>query len=359
MIKNDLTIAGLLSASASTTQTSTPLPPTIVYSEVHYQDYKFKNGQTLNNLRLHYATMGTPLCNTVGEIDNAVLVLHWTANSSAQVLTSEYQETLFAAGKPLDANKYFLIFPDNIGHGKSSKPSDGLHAHFPQYGYEDIVEIQHRLITETLGIRQLHAILGMSMGGMNAWQWAVKYPDAVQGIMPVVTFPKAITGRNLLWRTIVISGIRNDPSWNGGNYTKQPDNFQYGYLLLRMMIDSVPRIQTLVPDPNSAEKWIESVKKESTSADANNVLYALESSRDYNPEPGLNTIKAKVFALNVDDDEFNPNALQILQNMIKQVPNGSYHIQKSTGTSPGHLIITRPSLWSNHVRTFMESLEQI
>lgn len=328
-----------------------------VSADVTYPNYRFKSGQVLDSLRLHYRTLGTPHRNAKGDIDNAVLVLHWTANSGAQVMTPEYIEALYGPGKPLDANRYYLIIPDNVGHGQSSKPSDGLLARFPNYGYQDIVDLQHKLVTETLGIHKLHAILGMSMGGMNAWQWAVEYPDAVKGIMPVVSFPTSISGRNLLWRTIVTNGIRNDPTWHGGQYAKQPDSFRDGYLILRMMIDSVPRLQSQVSDLASANQWIDTAGKESTNADANNVLYSLESSRDYNPEPKLGSIKAKVFALNFDDDEFNPNQLQTLQTLMKQVPNGSYVVQKGTDSSPGHLTMAKPSLWADHVKNFMQSLD--
>jgi homoserine O-acetyltransferase len=352
-----LLLGGVTAAPDTFAQNHDKATPAITQSDVNYENYRFRDGETLKNLRVHYATMGMPHRNKSGEIDNAVLVLHWTGNSGASLLTPEYIHSLFAAGKPLDASRYYLIFPDNVGHGKSSKPSDGLHAHFPQYGYEDIVDIQHKLVTETLKIHRLHAILGMSMGGMNAWQWAEKYPDEVKGIMPVVAFPVPISGRNLLWRTIITRAIRNDPSWQGGDYTQQPQSFKEGYQVLRFMIDSVPHLQTLVPDLKSADKWIESVQKESDGADANNLLYSVESSRDYNPEPGLEQIKAKVYALNFSDDEFNPDQLQILQTQMKRVPNGQYVVQKGTTSTPGHLTMARPSLWAEHVKTFMDSLE--
>jgi homoserine O-acetyltransferase len=324
--------------------------------DVRYPDYRFNNGEVLKELDIHYATMGKPHYDDKGEIDNAVLVLHWTGNSGASLLTSEYISSLFGKGKPLDANRYYLIFPDNVGHGKSSKPSDGLRAKFPQYGYDDIVTIQHKLVTETLGIRRLHAILGMSMGGMNAWQWAEKYPDAVQGIMPVVSLPVTVSGRNLLWRTIVTRSIRNDPTWQAGNYTQQPASLREAYLILRLMIDSVARLQTQIPDLKGADDWIASVLKQGADTDANDLLYSLESSRDYNPEPGLERIRAKVYALNFTDDEFNPDELKILQTQMKRVANGQYVVQEGTSKTPGHLTMMFPHLWASHVDAFMRSL---
>lgn len=339
------------------TQDRTTSTAAFLQRDVIYPNYRFNRGESLKELRLHYATMGTPHRNEAGEIDNAVLVLHWTGNSGASVSTPEYVSSLFAAGKPLDASRYFLIFPDNVGHGKSSKPSDGLRARFPQYGYDDIVKVQHKLVTETLGIRRLHAILGMSMGGMNAWQWAEKYPDEVKGIMPVVSFPTEVSGRNLIWRTIVTRSIRNDPSWQGGNYTEQPTSFKEGYLVLRFMIDSVARLQAQAPNLKAADDWIETVLKQGADADANDLLFSLESSRDYNPEPGLEKIKAKVYALNFTDDEFNPDELKILQTQMKRVVDGRYVVQEGASKTPGHLTMMFPRLWASHVETFMRSLD--
>jgi homoserine O-acetyltransferase len=329
----------------------------VAQRKVTYANYRFKSGETLEHLHIHYATMGAPHRNDAGEIDNAVLVLHWTGASGASLLTPDYVDALFAAGKPLDANRYYLIFPDNVGHGKSSKPSDGLRAKFPQYGYGDIVDIQHKLVAETLGIRRLHAILGMSMGGMNAWQWAEKCPDKVKGIMPVVSFPTAISGRNLLWRTIVTRSIRNDPTWHGGNYTQQPTSFKAGYLVVRFMIDSVARLQSQVPDSKGADDWIDTVLNQGVGTDANDMLFSLESSRDYDPEAGLGLIKAKVYALNFSDDEFNPDQLGILQVQMKRVTDGRYVVQQGTNKTPGHLTMMFPRIWAGHVGTFMRSLE--
>src|ERR1700761_732975 len=182
--------------------------PSATQHEAWFENYRFRDGETLEKVRIHYATLGQPHRDGTGQIDNAVLVLHWTGSDSRVLLTPPFMKSLFEAGRPLDAQRYFLIFADSVGHGRSSKPSDGLRASFPKYGYRDIVDLQHKLVTETLGIKRLHAILGISMGGMNAWQWAEAYPDAVDGIMPVVTLPIPVSGRNMIWRRLAIDSIR-------------------------------------------------------------------------------------------------------------------------------------------------------
>jgi homoserine O-acetyltransferase len=325
-------------------------------TDTYYDNYRLRDGETLARLRLHYATLGNPHRNSHGDIDNAVLVLHWTGSGGSALLTPEFVKALFDPGRPLDARRYYLIFPDNLGHGNSSKPSDGMRASFPHYGYDDLVDLQHKLVTETLGVKHLRAILGMSMGGMNAWQWAEAYRDAMDGVMPVVSLPVKVSGRNLLWRRMVIADIRNDPDWQGGNYTKEPRGFVQGYQLLRMMIDGVPHLQAIIPDAKAADGFLASAAQQVASEDANDVLYSLESSRDYNPEPGLSKIKTKVFALNFSDDEFNPDMLQILQNLMPRVPGGHYVVQKGTPESFGHLTMAHPALWADHVRDFMKEL---
>jgi homoserine O-acetyltransferase len=328
-----------------------------VQADAIFENYRLRNGEAFEQLRLHYATLGKPHRNAQGEIDNAVMVLHWTGNSGASMLTPEYIKALFASGQPLDANRYYLIIPDNLGHGQSSRPGDGLRARFPHYGYNDLVDLQHKLITETLGIKRLHAILGVSMGGMNAWQWAVAYPDNVNAIMPVVALPVPISGRNLLWRRIVIADIRNDPDWQRGDYVKPPRGFLEGYQVLRMMIDGVPHLQAVISDTKAAEDFMAAAAKQNAESDPNDVLYSLEASQDYNPEPGLAMIKAKVYALNFSDDEFNPAGLGLLQSRMKLVKNGSYFVQTGSPDSFGHLTMAHPSLWERRVRDFMNSLE--
>ncbi|MBB2161190.1 alpha/beta fold hydrolase [Gluconacetobacter sacchari] len=322
-----------------------------------YQNYRFRDGEVLPSLHVHYLTLGTPHRDAGGQIDNAVLVLHWTGADSAAVTTRAYTQSLYADGRPLDAKRYFLIFPDAIGCGHTSKPSDGLRGKFPNYGYGDMVDIQHKLVAETLGIRHLHAVFGMSMGGMNAWQWAEAYPDAMDGIMPVVSLPIKVSGRNAIWRHLVINLIRNDPAWKDGDYTSPPPGFAAGYSILRMMIDGVSHLQQVAPDGERTDAWLNDMNQQSRAADPNDVLYSIKSSADYDPEPGLSRIRTKVFALNFDDDEFNPDQLGILERLTPTVPGARYVVQKGTAQSFGHLTMAHPELWSEHVGTFMRELD--
>jgi homoserine O-acetyltransferase len=325
-------------------------------ADAWFEDYRFHDGEILPRVRIHYATLGRPHRNAQGQIDNAVLVIHWTGADGNTLLSRNYMQALFAPGRPLDATRHFLILPDNVGHGKSSKPSDGLKAAFPKYGYGDMVDLQHRLVTEKLGIEHLHAILGMSMGGMNAWQWAEAYPDAMDGIMPVVSMPIPISGRNMLWRRIVIDAIRSDPQWNGGNYTSPPQGWLNAFSLMRMMLDSVPHLQVLVPGGFAADRFIADARSQAISMDTNDILYSLSSSADYDPQPGLIAIKTKVYALNFADDEFNPAELHVLEELMPRVREGRFVVQPGSAESFGHLTMAHPELWSEHVAEFMRSL---
>jgi homoserine O-acetyltransferase len=355
--RNTLAFLGMLLVmvlSAPDAAFAADVAPTPQQFDVAYDNYTLRDGEKLDHLRLHYATLGSPHRDAKGAIDNAVLVLHWTGNSGASMLSPEYVGSLFAKGSPLDATHYYLIFPDNLGHGKSSKPSDGLKARFPHYGYNDLVTLQHRLVTETLGIPRLHAILGVSMGGMNAWQWAEMYPDDVEAIMPVVSLPAKVSGRNLLWRRLAIDDIRKDPSWQGGNYSSPPLGYAQATLLLRMMIDGVPHLQAAIPDTAAAEAFIRAANRSFEGGDANDILYSLESSADYDPLPDLEHIKARVYALNFTDDEFNPDTLQILQTAMPRIKDGRYVVQQGSPQSYGHLTMVHPALWAEHVREFVD-----
>jgi homoserine O-acetyltransferase/O-succinyltransferase len=325
-------------------------------SDAWFKNYRFNDGETLPDLRIHYATLGRPHSNARRQIDNAVLVLHWTGADGSTLLSKNYMEALFAPGRPLDAARYFLIFPDNVGHGESSKPSDGLKARFPKYGYADMVDLQHRLITETLGIEHLHAIVGMSMGGMNAWQWAEAYPDAMDGVMPVVSMPIPVSGRNMVWRRIVIGAIRSDPQWNDGDYTSPPQGWLGVFPLMRMMLDSVAHLQVLVPDSAAADRFLIDARSQAVTVDANDILYSLSSSADYDPRPSLSIIKTKVYALNFADDEFNPAELHVLEDLMPRVREGRFVVQSGSAESFGHLSMAHPELWAEHVAEFLRWL---
>ena len=364
LVMSGTLLAGAVFAQSATSgaNDATPSPwdqqpnKVAVQAEARFDNYSFGDGEKLDQVKIHYATLGKPHRNAEGDIDNAVLVLHWTGADSRVLLSPTFTRALFDPGRALDASRYYLIFPDSVGHGQSSKPSDGLKAKFPNYDYGDIVELQHRLVTETLGIKHLHAILGISMGGMNAWQWAEAYPDMMDGVMPVVSLPIPVSGRNLLWRRMVIDTIRADPDWNNGNYTTTPRGWIVGYNILRMMIDSVSALQHEVANGPAADKFLDNNRVTAEHVDANDILYSLKSSFSYDPEPGLFKIKTKLFALNFSDDEFNPDRLQVLQTMVPKLEQGRFVVQPGTPSSPGHFTMTRPELWAPHVAEFMRWL---
>lgn len=320
--------------------------------------YTFRNGEKLSDINLHYATLGTPQRDEAGRITNAILILHWTGADGAHMLNDEFKSTLYATGKPFDVNKYYLIFPDCIGHGQSLKPSDGLKAHFPHYGYLDMVDLQHKLVTENLGILHLKYILGTSMGGMHAWLWSIYYPTFMDGVMPVVCLPEKVKGRNLAWRQLVVNAIRNDPGWQNGQYHTQPYGLFASWPFARMLLDGVPHMQNTILDVNSAATFIDKALEEAKIKDANDLIYVLEASKDYDPEPHLGAIQAKVFALDFTDDQLDPIELNTLNRLIKQVKNGRAVIKKGTDQSFGHLTMAHPGLWSEQVYDFVRFVEE-
>lgn len=349
---------GVLAHAANNAPAGGSDRPTPVMSDVIYKDYTFRDGKHLDQVRIHYATLGTPHKNAEGVIDNAMIMLPWTNASSDDLLTGEYQTALFAPGAPFDASRFFVILPDPIGQGRSSKPSDGLKAAFPDYGYGDMVDLEHRLVTETLGIPHIRAVVGMSMGCMNAWQWAEAYPSAMDGVMPVACFPAPVSGRNLLWRRIMVDTIKNDPSWQGGNYQQQPASLATAAQLIRMMIDGVPALQQEFPTRAKVDGTLAAIRGGAAGqADANNLIHVFQSSGDFNAEPELGKITAKVYALNFADDEFYANSLQILQRDMPKVANGRFEIRAWTPGSVGHLSMTHPALWADQARVFSNWLD--
>jgi homoserine O-acetyltransferase len=299
-------------------------------------------------------TLGRPHKDASGSVDNAILLLHWTDASSRALLSPQYQTALFAPGAPLDISRFFIIIPDDIGHGASSKPSDGLEARFPHYRYGDMVDLQHKLVTETLGIKHLHAVIGMSMGCMNAWQWAEAYPNAMDGVMPIACFPAPISGRNLLWRRMFVLSVKY--ALANGNFAHQSRPPAVAPALVRMMIDGVPHLQAEVTTPQSADAFIEQIGKQSAGEDGNNVVHAFEASEDFNAEPSLSQIKTKVFALNFADDEFYPDGLGILERDVKKVPHARFVVRATTPGSAGHFSMAFPTLWKRQVAEFMSGL---
>ncbi|MDQ6860472.1 MAG: alpha/beta fold hydrolase, partial [Verrucomicrobiota bacterium] len=292
-------------------------------SDYIIRDFKFADGATLPELRIHYRSLGKLEKDAQGNATNLVLIGHGTTGSSAQFIRPEFAGELFGAGQPLDAAKYFIVMTDGIGHGKSSRPSEGMHAKFPRYGYRDMVEAQYRLLTEGLGANHARLIMGTSMGGMHTWVWGETHPEFMDALMPLASLPTQISGRNRGWRRIVIDAIRNDPEWRGGDYTAQPQSLRTAAEMLWFMsanpILRQNEAPTLAKTDEVLNKYVEDYVK---TADANDVLYAVEASHDYDPGPELEKIKAPLLAINSADDLINPPELGILEREIKRVPHG-------------------------------------
>jgi len=313
------------------------------------RDFKFTSGETLPELRLHYRTIGKPEKDAQGKTTNAVLIMHGTTGSGAQfVPRPEFADQLFAKGHPLDATKSFIILPDGIGHGKSSKPSDGLHAKFPHYGYLDMVEAQYRLLTEGLGVNHARLVMGTSMGGMHTWLWGELHPDFMDALMPLASLPTQISGRNRAWRRVIIDAIRNDPAWNGGEYKTQPPSLRTAAETLWFMSGNPVLRQkeapTLAKTDEILDKFVNDYVK---TADANDVLYAVEASHDYDPGPNLEKIRAPLLAINSTDDLINPPELGILESEIKRVPHGRAIVVPFSEKTRGHGSHTVAALWKD------------
>ena len=313
------------------------------------KDFRFHTGETLPEVRLHYATLGAPS----GE---PVLILHGTGGSHANMLSKEFGGELFGPGQPLDAARYFIILPDALGTGKSTRPSDGLRARFPRYNYEDMVLAQYRLVTEGLGLKHLRLVLGNSMGGMQTWVWGVKYPDFMDALLPLACQPTEMSGRNWMLRRLLVEAIRNDPEWNGGNYAAQPRGMQR--LLVQFGIATSGGSQAYyaqAPTREKADQFVAQRLAQPFRGDANDLLYQWESSDDYNPSPGLERIKAALVAINAADDERNPPELGILEREIKRVKNGRYVLIPAGGETRGHATTGNAALWKKHLSDLLQS----
>jgi homoserine O-acetyltransferase/O-succinyltransferase len=323
-------------------------PPTEGAYTIH--GFKFQSGETLPELRVHYRTLGKPEKDAQGKTTNAVLIMHGTTGSGAQFIRPEFAGDLFGAGQPLDATKFFIVLPDGIGHGKSSKPSDGMHAKFPHYGYLDMIEADYRLLTDGLGVNHMRLVMGTSMGGMHTWLWGELHPDFMDALMPLASLPTQISGRNRAWRRVVIDAIRNDPAWNGGEYTSQPPSLHTAAQMLWFMSSNPVLRQkdapTLAKTDEVLDKFVEQIVK---ADDANDVLYAIEASHDYDPGPNLEKIRAPLLAINSADDLINPPELGILEREIKRVPHGRAVIIPLSDKTRGHGSHTVAALWKDEL----------
>ncbi len=324
--------------------------PTPKEADFIIKGFQFRSGETLPELRLHYRTVGEPQRDAQGVVRNAVLIIHGTTGSGAQFIRAEFAGDLFGAGQPLDAGKFFLVLPDGIGHGKSSKPSDGLHTKFPRYGYLDMVSAQHRLLTEGLGVTHARLVMGTSMGGMHTWLWGELHPDFMDALMPLASLPTQIAGRNRVWRRMAIDGIRLDPSWLEGEYKVQPGSLRLAAQMLFFMSSNPVIRQQAAPTLAKADEVLDTfVTDYLKTGDANDFLYAVEASHDYDPGPALEKIRVPLLAINSADDLINPPELGILEREIKRVSGGRAVVLPFSDKTRGHGSHTVAALWKEEL----------
>lgn len=321
--------------------------PAPIQSTWTTRDFRFHTGEILPELRLHYRTVGNP----TGE---PVLILHGTTGSGVSMLTPAFAGRLFGPGQPLDATRYFLILPDAIGTGGSSKPSDGLRTRFPRYNYDDMIAGQYLLVREHLGISRLRLVLGNSMGGMHAWLWAQQYPDAMDAVVPMASLPMEMSGRNWLMRRLIIDSIRNDPAWQNGNYRQQPASARFAYVYYALATNGGNiGLHRLAPTRELADSLLRQRHEAAFSTDANDFLYQWESARDYNPAPGLERIKAHLLAINSTDDERNPPELGVMDAAMKRIPNARQFWIPASEATVGHGTTASAQFWAHELRELL------
>jgi homoserine O-acetyltransferase len=330
--------------------------PDPVLGDFLIRNFEFRSGETLPELKIHYRTIGTIRTNAEGKVTNAVLILHGTTGNGGNFLRAEFAGVLFTSGGVLDASKYFIVLPDGIGHGASSRPSEGLRAHFPRYGYRDMVEAQYRLLNDGLGVHHLRLVMGTSMGGMHTWVWGESHPDFMDALVPLASLPAQISGRNRVWRRMIIDAIRNDSAWKEGNYETQPPGLRSALEVLYFMGSNPVRRHKESPTLAQADQALDnSVNSGMKISDANNVLYALRASEDYDPGPGLEKISAPLLAINFADDLINPPELGILEKEIKRVPHGKAILFPLSDRTNGHGTHTLAEVWQDTLRQWLDA----
>jgi homoserine O-acetyltransferase/O-succinyltransferase len=319
-------------------------------------DFHFRSGETLAELHLHYATYGKPVTDSTGKVTNAVLVLHGTTGSGQNFTHANFAGVLFGPGQLLDANRYFIILPDSIGHGHSTKPSDGMHAHFPHYDYDDMVEAQHLLLTDGLKINHLRLLMGTSMGCMHSFMWAETYPEFMDAVMPLACLPVEIAGRNRMMRKMFMDSITSDPAYMNGDYKEQPlSGLRSAMNIFLIMVSSPLQMQKDFPTREQADAFLNRfLKQRLEGVDANDLLYAFDASRDYDPTPKLDQIKAHVMFVNSADDQINPPELGIAEPEIKKVKNGRFVLLPITDRTRGHGTHSLPSVWKSYLAELLE-----
>ena len=358
-----LILATALFCSSSGQAQTTPAPrnyPAPVEGDYVIQNFHFRSGESLPELKIHYRTIGTTRMNSSGVVQNAVLIGHGTGGAGTQFLSPQFGNVLFGPGQLLDASRYFIILADGIGHGRSSKPSDGLHARFPHYTYDDMVAAQYELLTKKLGVNHLRLVMGTSMGGMQTWVWGETYPDFMDALMPLASLPVEIAGRNRIWRRMAMDAIRDDPEWLGGEYKTEPMRALIAAENLLLLVGSAPLFwQKQAPTREAADKfYADRLKVAVARLDANDLLYQLDCSREYNPSPKLETIKAPLVAINSADDAINPPELGLIEREIKRVKHGRFILIPISDQTRGHGTHTLPAIWQRYLKELLAESEK-
>jgi homoserine O-acetyltransferase len=334
-------------------------PDATVKSEGDYviENFHFASGETLPELRLHYTTLGKAHRNAQGRVDNAVLIVHGTGGSGRSLLVDRFAGVLFGKDQPLDANRYYIILPDAIGHGRSSKPSDGLHARFPRYDYQDMVNAQYALVTQGLHVNHLRLVMGTSMGCMHTWIWGETMPDFVDALMPLACLPIPIAGRNRLWRAMIIDAIHADPQWLQGEYKTEPLAGLRTAAGVLLIAGSAPiQMQLALPTRDLADDYLQKyMERELQDLDANDLVYQVDASRDYDPSAGLEKIRAPLMWINSGDDFINPPELAIAEREVKRVKNGRFILLPASEQTHGHGTHTWAAVWQQYLRQLLES----
>ena len=320
------------------------------------RNFVFHSGETLSEVHLHYTTLGKPVRDAQGRVTNAVLILHGTGGTGRGFLQPIYAGELFGPGQLLDTKKYFIILPDGIGHGKSSKPSDGLHAHFPHYDYDDMVAAQHLLLTKGLDVNHLRLVTGTSMGCMHSFVWGETYPDFMDALMPLACLPVEIAGRNRLWRKMAMDAIQNDPEWKGGEYTAEPQQALRSWIDILTIAGSAPlQMQKTLPTRDAADKYLaDAYQTRMKDLDANDILYQLDASRNYDPSGGLEKIEAPVMWINSADDFINPPELGIAEKEVRRIKNGKFVLLPINYETYGHGTHTHAAVWKQYLAELLE-----
>ena len=310
-------------------------------------DFRFHSGETLAQMKVHYVTLGSPT-------NPAVLVLHGTGGSADDMLGPRFGGALFGPGQPLDAVTHYIVIPDAIGAGQSSKPSDGLHMRFPHYDYDDMVEVQYRLLTEHLGVKRLQLVTGNSMGGMLTWVWGEAHPDFMDALIPLACQPTQVAGRNWIFRRMVVDLIKADPAWQGGDYKTQPPNLVLAGAYFGLLSSGGTRARyAALPTWKAADEAVTAALSGPSDGDANDTIYQLEAARDYDPEPRLETITARVLAINSEDDERNPVELGVLPRLTARLQHGRYFIIPASTETRGHGTTGTARLWADQLAGFL------